>query len=83
MHVERLSITMDPHLGAAVRKAAKRAGTSVSAWLAEAASDRVRNELLGRALDAWEAEDGAFSAEEIAAAERALGAGPKRRSRRR
>jgi hypothetical protein len=82
MTVERLSITLDPRLGAAVRKAAKRAGSSVSAWLAQAASDRVRNELLGRALDAWEAEDGAFSATELAAAERELGFASKpKRSR--
>lgn len=72
---------MDPRLGAAVRKAAKRSRTSVSAWLAEAASDRVRNELLGRALDAWEADSGTFSAAELAAAERALGFALARRRR--
>lgn len=33
---------------------------SVSAWLAEAAADRLRNDLLKSALDAWEAEDGLF-----------------------
>jgi hypothetical protein len=73
MQVDRLSITMDPRLGAAVRKAAKRAKMSLSAWIAEATADRVRNELLGDALDRWEAEDGTFNAEELAAAAKALG----------
>ncbi len=82
MQVERLSITMDPRLGAAVRKAAKRARTSLSAWIAEATADRVRNEALGQALDRWEAEDGAFTPDELAAAATALGPGRKRRARR-
>lgn len=73
MRVDRLSITMDPALGAAVREAAERAGMSVSGWLAEAASDRLRNDLLGRALDQWEAEDGPFGDEELDAAAAALG----------
>jgi hypothetical protein len=64
---------MDPRLGAAVRKAAKRSKMSISAWIAEAAAERVRRDSLGRALDRWEAEEGAFTAGEIEAAERALG----------
>ena len=84
MQVDRLSITMDPKLGAAVRRAAKRAKVSVSAWIAEASADRVRNESLGRALDEWEAEEGAFEADELAAAAAALGPSvkPRRRSAR-
>jgi hypothetical protein len=66
--VDRFSVTMPPELGSAVRAAAAREGTSVSTWLAEAAADKVRNALLGAALDAWEAEDGPFSDEELAAA---------------
>jgi hypothetical protein len=81
MNVDRLSITLDPALGAAARRAARRANISLSAWIAEATADRVRNEALGRALDAWEAEDGAFSAEELEAAGRALGLVRKRRRR--
>jgi hypothetical protein len=72
-HVDRFSVTMPPELGVAVRDAAARQGTSVSAWLSEAAADRIRNELLGAALDAWEAEDGPFSDEELHAAAAALG----------
>jgi len=73
MQVDRLSITMDPDLGRSVREAAARTGKSVSAWLAVAAADRLRNELLGAALDAWEAEAGPFSDEELDAAARTLG----------
>lgn len=83
MNVDRLSITMEPKLGAAVRKAAKRAGLSVSAWIAEATADRVRNEALGHALDLWESEDGKFTPEEMATAAAALGLRRKRSSSRR
>jgi pyrroloquinoline quinone (PQQ) biosynthesis protein C len=82
MNAERLSITMDPALGAAVRRAAKRAKMSLSAWIAEASADRVRNEELGRALDRWEAEEGAFSADELARAAAALGMARKRKASR-
>lgn len=70
--VDRLSVTMAPEIGAAVREAAAREGTSVSAWLSVAAAQRLRNELLGVALDMWEAEDGPFSDEELDAAAAAL-----------
>ncbi len=63
--VDRLSITMPPEVGAAVRDAAVRSGTSVSNWLSAAAAQRLRNELLGAALDQWEAEEGPFSDEEL------------------
>jgi hypothetical protein len=53
---DRLSVAMPPELGEGVRQAAARQGISVSAWLAEAAADRLRNGLLGAALDAWESE---------------------------
>jgi hypothetical protein len=70
--VDRFSVTMSPEIGAAVRDAAARQGTSVSNWLAAAAADRLRNELLGAALDLWEAEAGPFSDEELDAAAAAL-----------
>lgn len=70
MAVDRLSVALDPELGAAIREAAAAERTSVSAWLAEAATDRLRNRLLGMALDAWESENGAITEEEIAAARR-------------
>lgn len=83
MNVDRLSITLDPKLGAAVRKAAKRAHVSLSTWIAEATADRVRNEALGQALDRWESEDGKFSPEELATAAEALGLTPRSKGKRR
>lgn len=77
--VDRLSVTMPPEVGAAVRDSAARQGTSVSNWLTAAAAQRLRNELLGAALDAWEAEDGPFSDSELNAAAAALGT-PQRRT---
>jgi hypothetical protein len=79
--VDRFSVTMPPDLGHAVREAAARQGMSVSTWLGEAAADRLRNELLGAALDEWEAEDGTFSDEELDAAAAALDSASRARSR--
>jgi hypothetical protein len=81
MQVDRLSITLEPRLGAAVRKAAKRAGVSVSAWIAEATAARVRNLALRDALDAWDQEDGPLTRDDVQSAARALGmlAGKARR----
>jgi hypothetical protein len=75
--VDRFSVTMPPELGEGVRQAAARQGTSVSAWLSEAAADRLRNELLGAALDAWESEDGSFTEAELDAAASRLGLAPR------
>lgn len=82
MNVDRLSITLDPRLGAAARKAAKRSGVSLSTWIAEATADRIRNEALGHALDQWEEENGRFSSEELEVAARALGLSAKKGRRR-
>lgn len=71
--VDRITVTMDAELGAAVRAAAVRAGTSVSGWLAAAAAHQLRNELLGSALDEWEAEFGTFTEEELDAAAASIG----------
>jgi hypothetical protein len=81
MSVDRLSVTLDPKLGAAARQAAKRAKVSLSAWIAEATADRVRNEALGRALDVWEADEGAFTTRELTDAAEALRAASRRARR--
>ena len=75
--VDRFSVTMPPELGANVRQAAARQGMSVSTWLSEAAADRLRNELLGAALDQWEAEDGPFTQAELDEAASRLGQAPR------
>jgi hypothetical protein len=82
MNVDRLSITLDPRLGAAARKAAKNAGVSLSTWIADATADRIRNETLGHALDQWEAEHGRFTSDELERAARTLGLSAKKRRRR-
>jgi hypothetical protein len=63
---------MPPEIGAAVREAATRQGTSVSNWLVAAATQRLRTELLGAALDRWEEENGPFSDKELDTAAVAL-----------
>src|SRR5437763_9556185 len=75
--VDRFSVTMPPELGEGVRQAAARQGTSVSTWLTEAAAEKLRNELLGAALDQWEAEDGPFTQAELDQAASRLGLAPR------
>ena len=72
-NVDRFSVTMPPELGEAIRKAAARGNVSVSAWLTEAAARQLRNELLGAAIEAYEAEHGAFTDAELNEAAAALG----------
>jgi hypothetical protein len=79
MNVDRISITMDPELGAAVREAAERAGVSLSAWVAGAAAERLRHQRLGEAIHGWEAESGALSDDELAEAAARLGLEAARR----
>jgi hypothetical protein len=66
--VDKLSVSFDPDLGDAVRDAAKRAGRGLSGWLAEAAEAKLRSEALGDFLDGWEADHGALSNDQLAAA---------------
>lgn len=79
MGVEKVSVSFDLELGEAIRASASGAGQSVSAWLAEAARDRLRLEALASAVKAWEQEFGALSDAEVAAAERVLDRTAKRR----
>jgi hypothetical protein len=72
MKVDKLSVSFDPDLGDAVRAAAKRHG-GLSRWLAEAAAAKLRSEALSEYLESWEAEYGALTAEELAAAATDLG----------
>lgn len=73
--VDRMSIALSAELGHEVRQAASRSGSSVSGWIGQAVADRLRNEELGRVLDEWEAEHGAFTSDELDQAERDLGLG--------
>ena len=73
MGVDKISISLDAGLGAAVRQAARRDATSLSAWLAEAARAKLRAEALGAFLDAWEREHGPLTVEELRRARVELG----------
>lgn len=64
MTVSKLSVSLDEELAVVVRAAAAEEGLSVSAWLANAAQDRIRNRLLRVALDELALEEGAMSPEE-------------------
>jgi hypothetical protein len=48
MTVAKLSVSFDPDLAEAVKQAAEEEDETVSAWLAEAARQRVRNLMLGK-----------------------------------
>lgn len=62
---EKLSVSFDAGLAAAVRAAASDEGVSVSAWLAGAAEAKARQRHLREALDAFAAEHGALTEAEI------------------
>jgi DNA-binding IclR family transcriptional regulator len=70
-----MSISFDAELGRQMRESAGAAGQTVSAWLAEAARDRLRLEALRRARRPWEQRHGALTGEDLDQA-RALLAGP-------
>jgi metal-responsive CopG/Arc/MetJ family transcriptional regulator len=78
MKVDKVSVSFPADLGDEVRAAANRSGTSLSAWLGEAAQARLRSEALQAALEGYQAEHGAFTAEELARAEQELGLGADR-----
>ncbi len=73
MKVDKLSISLAPDLGDAVRDAARRRGASLSAWLAEAAAAKLRAEALADYLDHWEVQHGAITGDELARAAAELG----------
>lgn len=72
MGVEKMSVSFELGLGEAIRTSASSGGQSVSAWLAEAARDRLRLQAIGAAVAAWEQEHGPLTEEEVAEAERTL-----------
>ncbi|MBW3605746.1 MAG: hypothetical protein KY460_12740 [Actinobacteria bacterium] len=75
MKVDKMSLSFPAGLGEQIRDAARRAGMSASAWMAGAAREKLRSEQLRSALDDHQRAHGSFTAEELRAAERALGLG--------
>jgi hypothetical protein len=69
MEVKELSISLDERVAEAAAASAERHGLSLSAWLNRAAQNALAVENGLAAVAEWEAEHGAFTAEEIAAAD--------------
>jgi len=82
----KLAITVDRDVHAKVIKAAAEDKVSVSAWLTTAARHAIRIREGQVAVAQWEAEHGAFSEQELAAARKRVAtaerAGTRRKARR-
>lgn len=74
MGVKKLSIALDERVAAAASASAEREGLSLSAWLNRAAENAIAIEEGLAAVAEWEAEHGAFTASELAAADAVLDA---------
>lgn len=72
MAVRKLSIALDPVVADAALRAAQSRGMSLSAWLTESARTALHIEDGLRAVAEYEAENGAFTAEGLAEADRIL-----------
>lgn len=72
MAVKKLSVALDEGVAAQVARAAERVGLSTSAWLNRAAENHLAIEAGLDAVREWEAEHGALTAEELAAADSLL-----------
>jgi len=79
--VDKLSVSFEARLGDQVRDAARRSGTGLSSWLAQAAAARLRAEALRDYLDAWEKKHGTLTPAELSRAEREIGVEAPRKSR--
>jgi hypothetical protein len=65
MKVDKLSVSFAPDLGDAVRDAARQGGSSLSAWLADAAAAKLRAQALADYLGEWEREHGELTPAEL------------------
>lgn len=65
MAVDKISVSLDEELADLARRAAAEEGISLSAWITNAAQDRLRNLLLGVALEEIWKEIGPMSVEEM------------------
>ncbi len=80
MSVRKISIALDEGTAQAAAEAAARHGVSLSSWLNQAAERALRIEKGLRAVRAWEAEHGALTAGELAAADRFLAKKQRKRA---
>jgi hypothetical protein len=74
----KLAISVDRDVHARVLVAAESAGLSISAWMTAAARRALKIEQGLLAVQEWEAEHGAITAQELAAAKRRLNRQAKR-----
>ncbi|HEV3365422.1 MAG TPA: hypothetical protein VG795_15035 [Acidimicrobiia bacterium] len=81
MPAAKPTISLDPDLRYQIEAAAATAGVSFSAWLADAARQRLRKERLLGLIAEWEAEHGEFTEAEVAAARAELGLERRPRSK--
>ena len=65
MAVERVTVSLDADLAAAVREAADEDALNTSAWLADAARRRLATRGLADVIADWEAEHGPLTAAEL------------------
>ena len=65
--MQKLSISLPPSLAEQVRETVRDEGTTLSAFMVEAAEDALRRRGMRAALREWEAEYGAITPEEAAA----------------
>jgi post-segregation antitoxin (ccd killing protein) len=71
--VDKMSISLAPDLGAAVREEAKSEGIPLSAWVADALAEKLRAKAFDKFIAEWEAKHGVITEEEMAEAARELG----------
>ena len=72
MAVKKLSVALEERVAEAAAASAERHGLSLSAWLNRAAESALAIEDGLAAVAEWEAEHGAFTADELARAEAVL-----------
>lgn len=65
MSVERMTVSMDVELAAAIRESADGCAENLSEWMAEAARRRLRTMGLRQVIADWEAEHGRITEEEL------------------
>ena len=84
MGVRKLSVALEESVATSAASSAERQGLSLSAWLSRAAENALAIEDGLEAVRAWEAENGAFTKDELRTADRVLASAasaPKKRSR--
>ena len=73
MTADKLSLSLDAEVCAAVRRSAHKSGADVSAWVADAVRTKLRHEAALALVESWHEEYGPPSPEEMARARVELG----------